>query len=354
MDEHFFVGLSADFLDDSGRNVWGDIGLQALDTAGLPWAYLTGSRRSGDGSNELFAADIAGCGAVLFAAPAVTRHTFSDDIEPPLILARFGVGYDAVDLDACTRRDVVVTITPDGARRPVAASALAMLLAIQHRLVVKDRLVRTGRWVEKTHWMGTGLTGRTVGIIGFGSVASDFATLIAPFGPRLLAFDPHRTRESAAAQGAELVALDELLTSADAVLVMAALTPATHHLLDERALNLMKPGATLVNVARGPIVDEKALTAALAEGSIAGAALDVFEQEPLALDSPLITMDNVILSPHAISWTDEMALGNGSSAITAILDAHAGRAPRFVANPEVLDRPGFRRRLAERAQGHAG
>jgi len=348
MNEHFRVGLSPDFLDESGRNVWGDIGLEALDAAGLPWAYLRGS-----GPDELPAADIAGYDAVLFAAPAVTERSFSDEIEPPLILARFGVGYDTVDLDACTRRDVVVTITPDGARRPVAASALAMLLALQHRIVVKDRLVRTGRWADKTRWMGTGLTGRTVGVIGFGSVASDFAALIAPFSPRVLAYDPHRTRESAAEQGAELVTLDELLATADAVLVMAALTPETHHLIDERALNLMKPGAVLVNVARGPIVHEKALSAALADGRIAGAALDVFEHEPLATDSPLIAMDNVILSPHAVSWTDEMSLGNGSSAITAILDVYKGRAPRFVANREVLERPGFRRRLAERAERSA-
>lgn len=350
MNDHFRVGLSADFLDESGRNVWGDIGLDALDAAGLPWAYLP---LIGSGSDELLAEHIDGCDAVLFAAPAVTERTFSDKTEPPLILARFGVGYDTVDLDACTRRDVVVTITPDGARRPVATSALAMLLALQHRIVVKDRLVRGGRWAEKTRWMGTGLTGRSVGIIGFGSVASDFAALIAPFHPRILAYDPHRTPESAAELGAELVSLDELLATADAVLVMAALTPETHHLLDERALNLMKPGAVLVNVARGPIVHEKALTAALADGRIAGAALDVFEHEPLPADSPLVAMDNVILSPHAVSWTDEMSLGNGSSAITAILDVHSGRAPRFVANPAVLERPGFKRRLAERAERSA-
>jgi phosphoglycerate dehydrogenase-like enzyme len=349
----FRVGLTPDFLDETGRNVWGDIGLGALDAAGLPWAYLTGSRPSGDASDELLAADIAGCDAVLFAAPAVTERTFGGAAEPPLILARFGVGYDTVDLDACTRRDVVVTITPDGARRPVAASALAMLLALQHRIVVKDRLVRTGMWEEKAGWMGSGLTGRTIGIVGFGSVAGDFASLIAPFRPRILAYDPHRTRESAAEQGAALVGLDELLAAADVVTVMAALTPETHHLLDERALGLMKPGAILVNVARGPIVHEKALTAALAEGRIAGAALDVFEREPLPLDSPLIAMDNVILSPHAISWTDEMALGNGSSAIAAILDVHAGRAPRFVANPGVLTRPGFKRRLVRQAEGRA-
>lgn len=342
MSEPFHVGLSRDFLDEGGRNVWGDIGLGALDEAQVPWAYLD------EDGEELLAAQIAGHAAVLFAGPAVTERTFRDGIEPPLLLARFGVGYDTVDLDACTRRDVAVTITPDGARRPVAAAALALVLAVQHRLVLKDRLVREGRWDEKASWMGLGLTGRTVGIIGFGSVATDFTRLLDPFHPRVLAYDPHRPPDSVRGLGVELTDLDTLMSTCDVVVVMAALTPETHHLLDEARLARMKPGAVIVNVARGPIIDEAALVHALAQGRLGGAGLDVFEHEPLPRDSPLLAMDHVILSPHALSWTDEMALGNGSSAVRAILDVRAGSAPTYVANREVLDRPGFQRRLAER------
>jgi phosphoglycerate dehydrogenase-like enzyme len=336
----FQVAISRDFLGADGNNVWGDIGLGQLDAAGVPWRYLPTD------TDELLAADLAGFDAVLFAGPAVTARTFATGVRPPVVLARFGVGYDTVDLDACTEHDVAVTITPDGARRPVATAALTLLLAAMHRLSVKDRLVRSGRWADRTRWMGRGLTGRRVGLVGLGNTATDLISLLRPFDVEVLASDPHRTPEAAAAFGASLTDLDTLLATADAVVVMAALTPETHHLLDARRLALMKPDATLVNVARGPILDEAALIDALRAGRLGAAGLDVFETEPIDPDNPLLTMDNVVLSPHALSWTDEMAIGNGSSAVRSILDVHAGRAPAHVVNSAVLHRAGFQQRLA--------
>jgi phosphoglycerate dehydrogenase-like enzyme len=141
------------------------------------------------------------------------------------------------------------------------------------------------------------------------------------------------------------------MAGADAVIVMCALTEETRHLVNARRLALMKPSGLLLNVARGPIVDEAALTDALLDGRIAGAGLDVFETEPLAADSPLLTMDNVVLSPHALSWTDEMSAGNGGSAVRAVLEVAAGRVPPFVVNRDVLDRPGFKERLDRFAAG---
>ena len=153
-------------------------------------------------------------------------------------------------------------------------------------------------------------------------------------------------REQAAAAGIEWLPLDELLAAADFVVICCALTPETHHLIDAARLALMKPTAYLINVARGPIVDQAALTSVLQQRRIAGAGLDVFEQEPIDPGDPLLALDNVILAPHALCWTDECFLGNGRSACQSILDVAAGRAPQHVVNREVLEQPAMQAKLA--------
>lgn len=338
------VGVTRDFLGADGNNVWGDIGLSKLDELGVAWEYLE------ENSAALEPYQVEGRPAILFGAPSVNASTFSGVRNTPLILARFGVGFDAVDLSACTDNDVAVTITPDGARRPVATAALTMILAALQNLVVKDRLVRSGGWDERTNWMGTGLTGRTIGLIGLGSTATDLVNLLEPFETRILAYDPYCEASRAETVGATLTSLYNLAREADVVVVMATLNQETHHLVSASFIGEMKPSAYLINVSRGPIVDEEALVSALENKNIAGAALDVFEQEPLSPLSPLVGLDNVTLSPHSIAWTSEMSLGNGTSAITAILDSLVGQAPHFVVNPEVLTRDAYRDKLAAAAQ----
>lgn len=344
-DGRFSVGVSRDFLDPDGRNVWGDIRLGELDTAGIDWHYLPRD------TDELLARDIDGLDAVLFAAPAVTARTFAGLDRPPLLLARFGVGYDAVDLDACTRHGALVTITPDGARRPVSTAALTLLLAVLHNVAAKDRLVREGRWAEREQWMGLGLTGRRVGLLGLGNTARDLVGLLRPFDVEVLAYDPYCPPETARELGVRLADADTVMAESDAVIVMCVLTAETRHLVDARRLSLMKPSAVLLNVARGPIVDEAALIEALRAGRIRGAGLDVFETEPPAPDNPLLSMDNVVLSPHSLAWTDEMSAGNGGSAVRAVLDVAAGKLPRFVVNRDVLGHPGLAERLGHLAAG---
>lgn len=330
----FTVGVTADFRPTFGPGAtsWGDIGLADLDEAGVGWRFLD------DTDGRLVAEDLAGLDAVVVGSPRVDRATVHG-AERLRLVARFGVGFDSVDVGACTASGVAVTITPDGARRPVAAATLAMVLALQHNLVVKDRLVRQGRWQDKTGWHGRGLTGACVGIVGLGGIGSETVALMAPFGVAVLAHDPSRSAAEAAALGARLVPLEELLSQADVVVLTAALTPQTHHMIDEVALARMKPTALLVNMARGPLVDTGALVEALSCGAIAGAGLDVFEVEPLPADHPLTGMDNVVLSPHALSWTDEMALGNGRSAMAAVLAAAEWRAPTYLVDRSVLDHP---------------
>jgi phosphoglycerate dehydrogenase-like enzyme len=339
MADAFRVGLTRDFLNPQGEFGLGDIGLDVLQAAPqIAWSVLPEHGR------ELTAADVDGCDALLLLGPRVTAATLNGTRRLNLI-ARFGVGYDNVDVEACTRNGVLLTITPDGVRRPVAAAAMAFLLALAHRMFEKDRLTRAGRWAEKTNYMGLGLTGRTLGIIGLGNTGRELAALAAPFGLRLVAADPYADAASARTAGVELLPLDDLLGLADFVCVCCALTDGTRHLLDERRLGLLRPTAFLINVARGPIIDQPALTRVLSERRIAGAGLDVFEEEPIDPADPLLQLDNVILAPHALCWTDELFRGNGRSACQSIVDVAEGRVPRYVVNPAVLQEPQLRARF---------
>ena len=312
---------------------------------GLHWesvaAVRAGERETGS-MPELHADQVAGCEALLVLSARVTAATLGG-AQPPLIVARLGVGYDSVDVEACTRRGVLLTITPDGVRRPVASGALAFILALSHRLVARDRAARAGRWAGRHDEVGLGLTGRTLGVVGMGNIGRELLRLIAPFGMRHLAYDPYAGVGAASdLPPVALVGLDHLLREADFVCITCPLTAETHHLLDERRLVLMKRGAYLINVARGPIVDQRALTEALRAGTIAGAALDVFEQEPPDPDDPLLALDNVIVAPHAICWTDECVRGILESACASIAAVASGRVPQHVVNHEVLDHPRLR------------
>jgi phosphoglycerate dehydrogenase-like enzyme len=338
MGDTFKVGVTRDFLGSAG-NLNFDIGLELVrQHPEIEWSFLP------EDTPEIRGEHARGCDALLVLAPRVSANTLerNDDLA---VVARFGVGYDSVDMDACTRQGVAVTITPDGVRRPVAVAAITYVLALSQRLLVKDRLAREGRWGERLAYLGTGLVGRVLGLIGLGNIGQEICRLARPFDLRLVAYDPYVDRETAASVGASLVALDDLMRMADFVCVCAALTQETHHLIDTARLALMKPTAYLINVARGPIVDQAALTASLAAHRIAGAGLDVFEQEPPDPHDRLLALDNVILTPHAICWTDECFAGNGRSAWTSILDVAAGRAPQFVANRDVLASPRFQERL---------
>ena len=344
MRESFRVGLTADFFNAAGEVGLGDIGLSLLSDAGIEPERLSEA-------SELTADQVSGFDALLVLTPRVSAATL-ERAERLAIVARFGVGYDKVDLDACTRHSVAVTTAPDGLRRPVATSALALLLALAHRIPEKDRLTRAGRWGDKLDYMGTGLIGRTLGIVGLGNIGREFCALAEPFGLRRLASDPHVEAADATAAGADLVDLGTLLSESDFVVITAALTETSRGLIDAAALEAMKPTAYLINVARGPIVDQAALTEALRSRRIKGAALDVFEQEPVDPSEPLLALDNVIVTPHGICFTDEFALGTGRSAIGGILEVAAGRAPAHVVNSEVLERPQLWAKL-ERVAGLA-
>lgn len=342
MKRTFRVGLTRDFLRADGMLGFGDIGLGLLEEAeGIEWEFLARN------TPTIEPDDVRGFDALLVLAPQLTRETLRG-ADRLAVVARFGVGYDSVDVEACTEHGVALTITPDGVRRPVAVSALTLVLALSHKLLIKDHLVRSGRWGEKLEHMGMGVTGRTLGVVGMGNIGREVFRVSAPLGMRHLAFDPYTP--AGGEEGVQIVDLETLLREADFVVVCCALTPETHHLIDAARLALMKPTAYLVNVARGPIVDGAALAVALQEGRLAGAGLDVFEQEPVDPDDPLLALENVIVSPHALCWTDECFLGIGRSACRSIVDVARGRVPQHVVNRAVLESTSFQEKLKRYAE----
>ena len=240
---------------------------------------------------------IAGsAGLVTIPADAVGAELF-DAAGPSLrIVANFGVGYDSVDVPEATRRGIVVSNTPDVLTEATAELTIALMLALLRRVVEGDRLVRRrDEWaLAPTFMLGEDLAGKTLGIVGLGRIGREVARLAQAFGMRVV-----HTRGSG--PYGELP-LDRLLAEADVVSLHVPLTPETRHLIGAPELGLMRPSAVLVNVSRGPVVDEAALVDALVEGRIAGAALDVYEHEP-EVSAGLLGLENVVLSPHLGSST---------------------------------------------------
>jgi phosphoglycerate dehydrogenase-like enzyme len=331
--ETFRVALTGDFRTPDGRIGWGDIGLSQLDAAeNVSYSFLE------DRGAVLRPGQLAGVDALIGLLPRVSAASLADAADLKVV-ARFGVGYDNVDVDACTGNGTLVTITRDAVRRPVASAALALLLSITHRLPQKDDLVRTGRWHDRLDHMGTGLTGKVVGFVGWGNTGGELSRLLAPLDVRQVAHDPYASPEIAAGLGVELRSLEEVQAGSDVVVIMAALTPQTRGIIGPAELATMKPTAMLVNISRGPLVDQQALAKALTDGQISGAALDVFADEPVDPADPILRAPNTLLTPHAACWTDELAWNNGTGAIGSVLAVAAGRVPPFVVNPDALRHP---------------
>ena len=326
----FRVGITADVLQSDGMPIFGAEVLHLLDDPAIEWEYM--QQPTVDISPEQAARYDAIC--AMFTR---VRHGSLGAPDQRLkLLARCGVGYDSIDVPTCTDAGVVLTIAPDGVRRPVATSALTFVLMLAQKVLVKDRLTRNGRWGEKMDHIGTGLTGRTLGSIGMGNIGAELFRLAKPLEMQFLAHDPAADPALAATLGVTLVDMDTLFRASDFLCVNCPLSEHTRGLVSARLLGLMKRSAYLVNTARGPIVDERALIAALQSGGIAGAGLDVFEDEPTPASNPLLKMDNVVLSPHGICFTDECMRGLAESAFRAVRDVAAGRTPPYIVNPQVL------------------
>jgi phosphoglycerate dehydrogenase-like enzyme len=221
------------------------------------------------------------------------------------------------------------------------------MLTLSGKLFAKDRITRQGPegWARRSEYMGVGLVGRTFGSLGIGNIGAEAFRLARPFDMKFIAHDPYADAGVARGLGVRLVGLEELFRESDVLSVSCPLNEETRHIVNAERLALMKPTAYLINTSRGPVVDEEALIEALQEGRIAGAGLDVLEQEPSPADNPLYRLDNVILAPHALCWTDQCFAGIGAADVKAVLDVMHGRVPTGIVNREIVDRPAWRAKL---------
>lgn len=337
----FHVAFTADFFQPDGRPRYRDYGLDTLRAD----PQITHSAFA-EHRPEIEPQQLDGANGVVVLTSRVTARSLANS-QDLLVIGRFGVGYDSVDVAACTAADVLLFITVGAVDRPVAEATVGWMLALTHHVRMKDRLVREARWNDRPAYMGRELRDRTLGIVGFGGIGRSVVELLRNFGmQRPLAFDPFLKPETAAAAGVDLVPLDELLRRADFVSLHCPLNDQTRNLLGRRELALMRPDAYLINTARGGIVDEAALYDVLREGKIAGAAIDCFTVEPLNSPPPFAELDNVLLAPHCIAWTDELFRDIGRAACQGMIDVAHGRKPRGIVNPDVLDRPGFQAKWA--------
>jgi phosphoglycerate dehydrogenase-like enzyme len=340
--EPFRVALTRDFIRPNGEYGFGGIGVRLLQqTPGLEVEFLPTHPA------EFSPDDIAGFDALAMLGGRVGAATLAGN-ERLALVARFGVGYDNVDVDACTAAGVFLTITPEAVQRPMAVVNLTFLLALAGRLLEQDKLTREGRWADKQDARGTGLVGKTFGTIGFGRIAQETHTIAKPLGMRHVAHDPYADAKVAEAAGVALIDLETLLRESDFVIVAAALTPETRHIINAERLALMKPTAFLISTARGPLVDQTALYEALRDKRIAAAALDVFEQEPVDPHDPILKLENVIVTPHALCWTDECERIMGESVLRSIQAVAAGKTPTNVVNPEAAEHPALQAKLKRR------
>jgi phosphoglycerate dehydrogenase-like enzyme len=330
------VALTGDFLGPDGRPQYRDLGLDGLQShPEIECRYIADHRP------EIDPEQIEGSMAVIVLTPRVTARTVSrsDDL---LAIARFGVGFDSVDVPACTRANVVVLIAKGAVDRPVAEATVGWMLALSHNVRQKDRLVREGRWGDRSGFMGCELRDRVLGVIGLGGIGRALIKLLKGFGmAQPMAYDPFVTPEDAAQVGVRLVELDELLLTADFVSIHCPLTEETRNLISTRELSLLKPKAYLINTARGGIVDEEALYPVLRDRRIAGAALDCFAEEPVVAPHRLGELENVMLAPHCIAWTEELFRDIGRTVCRGLVALTRRERPLGVVNPQVFAQRGF-------------
>ena len=338
----FRVGVTPDFYEDAQGRFEHVLEQKLTGVPGLEWGPMPpqpGKVATPEALDEF--------DAIFALALKVTRESLRG-VQRLALIARWGVGYDVIDVAAATEADVLLAITPKAVRRPVAEAILTLILALSKNLREQDRLPRQGRWRGELSRLGVCLGGKVLGSLGCGNVAREMFRLCASLGfGRFIAYDPYVSQEDVRALGVEMVGGEELFRTSDYLAVNTLLNAETRGMVGEADFRMMKPTAYFINAARGPIVQQAALTRALAERWIAGAGLDVFEKEPPDPGDPLLALDNVVLAPHALAWTEEIVRDNGLEACDNILAVFRGAVPvpENVVNREVLHRPGFQSKL---------
>jgi glyoxylate reductase len=277
------------------------------------------------------------CTGVVVTLGDVIDRSLINESDKLIVISTYSVGVDHIDVKAATERGIYVTHTPEVLVEAVADLAMGLLIALARKIVQGDKLVRAGAIFDKWGWLlGSEVHGATLGIIGLGNIGTAVARRARAFNMKVIYWSRTRKPQIEFALGIEYRPLEALLSESDYVVITVAATPETRHLINEERLKLMKRGAYLINVARGDIVDTNALVKALKEGWIAGAALDVFEEEPLPSTHELAKFDNVVLTPHIGSATSETRERMAEVAVQNLINVLMGKRPLYLANPEVL------------------
>lgn len=267
-----------------------------------------------------------------------------------LVISRTGAGLDNVDVKAATEKGIIVTSNLGVNTVSVAEHVLAMILALSKKLILMDNAVRNGKFDIRYQNLPRDIYGRTIGLLGFGRIGFEIGRICRNiFAMRVIAYDPYLSGEKKTEYRnlATFVELEELFSKSDVISIHVPLSDDTRHLVDTAQIALMKPDALLINASRGGVVNEAALVAALQNGKIAGAGLDVFNQEPVQADNPLLKLNNVILTPHTAALTRESVIRMATEAAQCILDVFAGREPRNVANRQVLESGRWKHLIAD-------
>ena len=258
--------------------------------------------------------------AILLNSPRLTKESINPKNNKVKIVSRFGVGYDSVDLDVLKKNNIVLTNTPNAVRRPVAVASLTMILSLSGKLMIKDNLVREGRWNERTNHMGVGLINKTLGIVGFGGIGREFVKISNGLFRNIICYDPFVGKEEMKNLQVDKVDFDEIANSSDFLVILCDLNEKTRGMIDSTFLNKMKSSSYLINLSRGPVVNENHLITSLKQNKISGAGLDVMTNEPIEENNELLNLKNTILTPHSLCWTDECFDSIAKEAITSILN----------------------------------
>ena len=316
----FKIGISGDLINSDGLPCFGEGSLEKIyNRKDLQMEWINPSIL------ELSQDLTAKYDAILLNLPKANKESVKRKDCRLKIISRFGVGFDSVDIKAMKDKGIIVANTPNAVRRPVAVAALTMVFALSGKLFLKDDLLRSDKWNERTNHMGFGLTKKVLGIIGCGSIGSELVKLSAPFFGKVVGYDPFVSKEEMFKKGIEKLDFHDLATQSDFVVVLCNLNKDTEGLVDIDFLKKMKKNAFFINMSRGPVVNEKDLVFVLEKNLIAGAGLDVFNEEPINKNNKLLNLKNTILTPHALCWTDECFSEIANEAISNILNYVDGK-----------------------------
>lgn len=333
---------SGDYLHTMGRDAPRDLGFDAFDGGPFDLRLLPASPQTA----SVDPADLTGADGLVMLGQYLPEASIAPVADTLAFVARAGVGVDKIDRAALARHGVILFNVPDALTEGTAAGALALMLAASRHMVAMDRLTREGRWDERQFHRGREIYGKTLGVIGPGRIGAELIRLVALFRMECLAHSPRLTPERAARIGARSVPLAELLERSHFVAICAPLTEETHGMIGAGEIARLRADAVLVNVGRGPIVDQAALARALRDRRIAAAGLDVFETQPLPAGDPLAGLDNVVLSPHAICDTYELRRSVLTEIVRQIRVLLAGGKLAALVDADTWDNAKFRAKRA--------